>query len=75
MLLNMWDLSSLNRDQTCAPALEVWSLNHWTTKDVPKRTSLNQEAQMASSESEQGGTGVWIGLGGSGLVGADRVRG
>ena len=27
----MWVLSSLTRDRTCAPALQVWSLNHWTT--------------------------------------------
>ena len=31
----MWDLSSLIRARTCAPALEVWSLNHWTTREVP----------------------------------------
>ena len=27
----MQDLSSWIRDQTCVPAMEVWSLNHWTT--------------------------------------------
>ena len=32
----MWDLSSLIRDRTCAPALEVWSLNHWTTREAPR---------------------------------------
>ena len=33
----MWDLSSPTRDQTlCHPASEVWSLNHWTTREVPK---------------------------------------
>ena len=34
MLPGMGDLSSLNRDWTCAPALKVWCLNHWTTREV-----------------------------------------
>ena len=28
-------LSSPTRDWTSTPALEVWSLNHWTTREVP----------------------------------------
>ena len=36
-LHSMWDLSSPTRYQTWAPALEVWSLNHWTTREVPHR--------------------------------------
>ena len=28
----MWDLSSL----TMPPALEAWSLNHWTIREDPK---------------------------------------
>ena len=32
----MWDLSPLTRDRTCAPALEAQSLNHWTTREVPR---------------------------------------
>ena len=32
----MWDLSSLTRDQTCTLCIGRWSLNHWTTKEVPK---------------------------------------
>ena len=28
--------SSLTRDQTQAPALGVWSLTHWTTREVPE---------------------------------------
>ena len=31
----MWDLSSLPRDGTHAPAVEVQSLNHWTTREAP----------------------------------------
>ena len=34
----MWDLSSLTRDRTQAPALEVQSPNHWTSKEVPQFT-------------------------------------
>ena len=36
----MWDLSSLSREQTVAPALEVLSLNHWTAREVPSGWSL-----------------------------------
>ena len=32
----MWDLSSLIRIEPLVPALEVWSLNHWTTRELPK---------------------------------------
>ena len=33
---SMWDLSSLTRDQTCAPpALGAWSLNHLTAREAP----------------------------------------
>ena len=31
----MSDLSSLNRDQTCAPAVEAWSPNHWEARGFP----------------------------------------
>ena len=34
------DLSSLTRDQTSIPAVEVWSPNHWTTREVPCYTYL-----------------------------------
>ena len=30
----MWDLISLTRDGTAPPAVEVRSLNHWTTMEV-----------------------------------------
>ena len=33
----MWDLSFPIKDWTWAPALEVQSLNPWTTREVPKR--------------------------------------
>ena len=31
----MWDLSSRTRDQTRTPCIGRWSLNHWTTREVP----------------------------------------
>ena len=31
----MWDVSSLTRDETRAPAVEVQSLNPWTAREVP----------------------------------------
>ena len=31
----MWGLSSPPRDGTCAAAVEVHSLNHWTTREIP----------------------------------------
>ena len=30
------DLSSLTRDQTHAPTVEVWSPNYWTSRDFLK---------------------------------------
>ena len=36
----MWDLSSQTRDQPRPHALEVKSLNHWTTREVPIRCSF-----------------------------------
>ena len=34
-LQNMWDLSFLTRDWTCTLCIGKWSLNHWTTREVP----------------------------------------
>ena len=38
MLCSTWHLSSLTRDRTCVPCIARfarWSLNHWTTTEVP----------------------------------------
>jgi len=32
----MWDLSFPTRDWTCIHRVEWWSLNHWTTREVPE---------------------------------------
>ena len=34
MLQGMWNFSSPTRNGTMPPALEVWSLNHWTASEV-----------------------------------------
>ena len=31
----MWDPSYPSRDWNTSPSLEAWSLNHWTTREVP----------------------------------------
>ena len=37
----MWNLSSLTRDRTCTPCcFGSWSLNHWTTREVPRLFSV-----------------------------------
>ena len=34
----MWDLSFPIRDRTCTPCIGKWSLNHWTTREIPRAT-------------------------------------
>ena len=36
----MWDLSSTTRNQTHIPCFGKWSLNRWTTIEVPKPDAL-----------------------------------
>ena len=33
---SMWVFSSLTRDQTCISCLGRWTINHWTTREVPE---------------------------------------
>ena len=47
-LQGMWDLSSLTRDQTCTPCLGRQSLNHWTTRELPK-PPLTMEGKRVGS--------------------------
>ena len=37
----MEDPISPTRDQTMPPAVKVWSLNHWTSKEIPVRYFFN----------------------------------
>lgn len=38
----VWDLSSPTTDQTHAPSLEAYTLNHWTAREVPVAIVLNK---------------------------------
>ena len=40
----MWDLSSLTTDRTHVPSVEAQSLNHWTTREVPKSRPVPKKA-------------------------------
>ena len=43
---SMWDLISLTRDESRPRALGAWSLNQWTTREVPESV-LKLTAQMS----------------------------
>ena len=36
----MWNLSSWTKERTHAPGVEVWSLNHWTSREAPGETTV-----------------------------------
>ena len=40
---SMWDLSSPARGRNHTPFFGRWSLNHWTTKEVPKHSFKKKE--------------------------------
>ena len=42
----MWDLSSLTRDQTRVLCIGVWSLNHWTTREVPRGSYIKARGNI-----------------------------
>ena len=46
---SMWDIRSLTKDGTLVHALEVWSLNHWVTREVPGDGTLRTRALVHSS--------------------------
>lgn len=37
----MCDLTSPTRDRSHAPAVEVWSLRHWNSREVPLLAHFN----------------------------------
>ena len=39
----MWNLVSLIRNRTQVPCIERWSLNHWTTREVPTHGHFNMK--------------------------------
>ena len=51
----MWDLSSLTRGWTPYPALEMQSLNHWTTREVPWPHSIGEEINNERKRNEMSG--------------------
>ena len=52
---SMWDLSYPTKDQT--PALEAWSLNHWTTMEVSGIVSMPGEPRSWQKHWRQRGHG------------------
>ena len=56
----MQDLSSLTRIEPVRPAVEAWSLNHWTAREVPRHSKLVGRRRVAGtgpSEKTAGSTG------------------
>ena len=48
MLCSMQDFSSLIRDQTQAPAVKAWSLNHWMAREVQHTLSYHTTQKLRS---------------------------
>ena len=42
----MWDLTSLSRNQTCTPYIGRWGLNHQTTREVPYNETLEETHEL-----------------------------
>ena len=51
MLHSMQDPSSPIRDETCVPFVGRWSLNHWTTREVPSLQSFFSKFSSSKAES------------------------
>ena len=43
---SIWDFSSMTRDQTMSSALQVWSLNHWATKEIPSHSIFHFQGRI-----------------------------
>ena len=54
MLYGKWDLSFPTKDYTHAPALEAWSLNHWTSRRVPPTLFMEPHYGQISSRDLKG---------------------
>ena len=57
----MWDLSFPNRDWTCIPCIGKRSLNHWTSRKVPRRGSTDTSSMKALRVSWRNSTSTPIG--------------
>ena len=49
---NRWDLSSLTRYWTCAPAVKTWSLNHWTAREVSRVLLRGRQESHSQREAD-----------------------
>ena len=60
-LQGMWDLSSPNRDWTCSPCIGKRSLNHWTSREVPRRGNIDTSSMKALRVSWRNPTSTPVG--------------
>ena len=61
----MWDLVPQSGVEPRPPALEAWSLTHWTTREVPEPASLGfglYDGCLSPSECQLFGGRDWPGL-------------
>ena len=50
----MWALSSLTRDWICTSCIGRWSLNHWTTREVPAALQASLSIEFSSKNTGVG---------------------
>ena len=58
----MWDSSFLTRDRTHSPCSGRWSLNHWTTREVPSVEVLSCVYMCAELWMEKSFNKRWSGI-------------
>ena len=56
----MWDLSFQPQVKPTPLAVEVWSLNHWTTQEVPEMTIFEPRVVALSRSFRAGEVGVHV---------------
>lgn len=56
----MWDLSFQPQVKPTALAVEVWSLNNWTTQEVPEMTIFEPRVVALSRSFRAGEVGVHV---------------
>ena len=53
-LRGMWGLSAPTRDWTWAPCIRRWSLNHWTTREIPAALQAPLSIEFSSKNTGMG---------------------
>ena len=53
MPLGMRDLSSQPGIEPAPPAVEVWSLNHWTAREVPQKRDSETYVEVQNVNNSQ----------------------